>query len=389
MLEVCMMSNGHDESPDCVTMDPPAHGESFEYTNDVLLTCSTNEVWIEMDVLTCVDDPCDTNKASKDRFWSYSYPQAQSCVSTAGELDEKWSCPGYAAQDVMFLEDGTATPVPLSNKRAPMLEDGLWCNNVMSTDTLAEDCNQKGVVLDEVDDYFLASGQSLPIVVDLIQSASVPSFAPSIIVISAAGMFVSALVLSSRREDDEAELERTLVDDEGAVSPVIATILMVAITVVLSGVIYVWASSLADTSGGKGVPRFTFELMSENALNSEDPYYGFAVKTSETDLATQSMIVTVFYTNSTGGSAIVSYGLAETTVYGFSPTNSDSLVTFGDSPEIDTSPPTSTFNTGDRFYVKTETADGYDFSSDGFTVQLSYVPGGLGDQGSVLRVWEL
>jgi len=208
-------------------------------------------------------------------------------------------------------------------------------------------------------------------------------------VISAAGMFFSALVLSSRREDDEAELERTLVDDEGAVSPVIATILMVAITVVLSGVIYVWASSLADTSGGKGVPRFTFELMSENALNSEDPYYGFNVKSSETDLATQSMIVTVFYTNSTGGMTIVSYGLAETTVYGFSPTNSDSMVTFGDSPEIDTSPPISTFNTGDRFYVKTETADGYDFSSDGFTVQLAYVPGGLGDQGSVLRVWDL
>jgi hypothetical protein len=97
----------------------------------------------------------------------------------------------------------------------------------------------------------------------------------------------------------------------------------------------------------------------------------------------------VFYTNSTGGLTIDSYGLAETSVYGFSPTNSDSLVTFGDSPEIETSVPTSTFNTGDRFYVKTQTKDGYDFSSAGFTVQLSYVPGGLGDQGSVLRVWEL
>ena len=32
--------------------------------------------------------------------------------------------------------------------------------------------------------------------------------------------------------------------NEEAVSPVIATILMVAITVVLAGVLYVWASSL-------------------------------------------------------------------------------------------------------------------------------------------------
>ena len=34
--------------------------------------------------------------------------------------------------------------------------------------------------------------------------------------------------------------------NEEAVSPVIATILMVAITVVLAGVLYVWASSLAE-----------------------------------------------------------------------------------------------------------------------------------------------
>jgi len=388
MIEVCMSTNDYEGVKECDTMDAPAYGTTIEYTHDVLLSRSSDEVLVEMDVLTCVDDPCDLNKASKDRFWSYSYPQAQSCV-IGGNLSAKWTCPGYAAQDVDFLEDGSASPVPLSNMRAPMLEDGLWCNNVMSTDALSADCNQQNVILPDLEDKFLASGQSLPIVVDLIQSAAVPSFAPSIIVISAAGMFVSALVLSSRREDDEAELEKTLVDDEGAVSPVIATILMVAITVVLSGVIYVWASSLADTSGGKGVPRFTFDLHSDNALNSVDPYYGFSVMSSETDLATQAMYVTVFYTNSTGGTSIVSYGLADTTVYGFGPTNSASMVTFGDNPETDTGTVVSTFNTGDYFYVKTVTEDGYEFSADGFQVQLSYVPGGVGDQGSVLRVWDL
>ena len=388
MIEVCMMSNGHTEGKECDTMNAPEHGTTIPYTKDVLITRATTEVWVEMDVLTCVDDPCDLNKASKDRFWSYSYPEAQRCVNS-GVLDEKWSCPGLAATGVDFLENGTSSPVPLRNMRAPMLEDGLWCNNVMSSETLPVDCNQKNIILPDAEDKFLASGQSLPIVVNLIASASVPSFAPSIIVISAAGMFVSALVLSSRREDDEAELEETLVDDEGAVSPVIATILMVAITVVLSGVIYVWASSLADTSGGKGVPRFTFDLHSENALNTVDPYYGFSVMSSETDLATQAMYVTVFYTNETGGTSIVPYGLAETTVYGFGPTNSNSMVTFGDSPETDTGTVISTFNTGDRFYVKTTNEDGYDFSGDGFQVQLSYVPGGAGDQGAVLRVWDL
>jgi len=38
--------------------------------------------------------------------------------------------------------------------------------------------------------------------------------------------------------------------NDEAVSPVIATILMVAITVVLAGVLYVWASSLAGESTG-------------------------------------------------------------------------------------------------------------------------------------------
>lgn len=41
--------------------------------------------------------------------------------------------------------------------------------------------------------------------------------------------------------------------DDDAVSPVIAVILMVAITVVLAAVVYTWASGLAGTSGQGGV----------------------------------------------------------------------------------------------------------------------------------------
>jgi len=47
--------------------------------------------------------------------------------------------------------------------------------------------------------------------------------------------------------------------NEEAVSPVIATILMVAITVVLAGVLYVWASSLAGDSTGSGFDAYTFD----------------------------------------------------------------------------------------------------------------------------------
>ena len=47
--------------------------------------------------------------------------------------------------------------------------------------------------------------------------------------------------------------------NEEAVSPVIAIILMVAITVVLAGVLYMWVISLADTDEGVSIMHFTVE----------------------------------------------------------------------------------------------------------------------------------
>ena len=47
--------------------------------------------------------------------------------------------------------------------------------------------------------------------------------------------------------------------NEEAVSPVIAIILMVAITVVLAGVLYMWVISLADTDEGVDIMYFTLE----------------------------------------------------------------------------------------------------------------------------------
>ena len=47
--------------------------------------------------------------------------------------------------------------------------------------------------------------------------------------------------------------------NDEAVSPVIATILMVAITVVLAGVLYVWASSLAGDSTGGGLEVYMWD----------------------------------------------------------------------------------------------------------------------------------
>ena len=46
--------------------------------------------------------------------------------------------------------------------------------------------------------------------------------------------------------------------NDEAVSPVIATILMVAITVVLAGVLYVWAANLAESNTDGNLDLYVF-----------------------------------------------------------------------------------------------------------------------------------
>jgi flagellin-like protein len=250
----------------------------------------------------------------------------------------------------------------------------------MSTEDNGSDCAQPRTFGKTT----IATGQDLPTVVRLIGIADVPSFAPSIIAISAAGLFVSALVLQSRRDEEQEELdEMTLEDDEQAVSPVIATILMVAITVVLSGVIYVWASSLADTSA-KGVPRISFTLDSSQALGGEDSFHRITVTASQVELATQAVQVTVEYTDSVGETVTESYNLADTTVYGFFPGNSDTMVTFTDAVGAESGVTKSSFDTGDTIYIRTSTADGEPLTN--LYVSISYNPAN-GAPGSVLRTW--
>ncbi|DAC29463.1 MAG TPA: type IV pilin, partial [Candidatus Poseidoniaceae archaeon] len=52
-------------------------------------------------------------------------------------------------------------------------------------------------------------------------------------------------------------MKKEMRNDE-AVSPVIATILMVAITVVLAGVLYVWAANLAESNTDGSLELYVF-----------------------------------------------------------------------------------------------------------------------------------
>ncbi|MBT5122254.1 MAG: type IV pilin [Euryarchaeota archaeon] len=174
-----------------------------------------------------------------------------------------------------------------------------------------------------------------------------------------------------------------MVDDDAAVSPVIATILMVAITVVLSGVIYVWASSLADVDT-KGVPRITFDIEDIDGFDAETGHWRITVQASETDLATQAVVLRIIYTDADGNTATHDANMADTNgVYGFNPDNSDEFVTFVDQVNKEGADSVSTFNTGDTIFVRTHAPDGTPLED--VTIQLTYAPN-VG-KGALLKTW--
>lgn len=229
------------------------------------------------------------------------------------------------------------------------------------------------------------AGNALPTRVTTIGALSVASFAPSIIAVALTGLFVSALVLAGRRDDDEEEfVEETISDDESAVSPVIATILMVAITVVLSGVVYVWAAQLADTDT-KGVPRVTFDATNVDTGSTVTDHWKITIGQAQTVLATQAVEVQLTYVNSAGEIVSETTNLASTNqVYGFSPFNSDQMVTFGDVVTLNDGETISSFSTGDDIYVRTHDADGTPLVDA--TVRIVYNPPGE-TQGAVLKTY--
>jgi len=369
MLAITYHTDGHDDVELTRYYAVPDYGASVKYTEDVYITKDSTHVWVEMDVVTCLANPCDLGVTAADRFQADEPASHYAIINNVQSTDD-WSKPGQ------YGKNATKT-----SERRPLLEDSNWCNNIMTSLETADVCNHAN----QPASTFLATSQNLPDVVETIGASSVPSFAPSVIAVALAGLFVSALSFSSRRADDEEDVE-AMVDDDAAVSPVIATILMVAITVVLSGVIYVWASSLAETDV-KGVPRMTFDIEDINGFDADQGHWRITVEQSQTPLATQAVEVAVTYLNATGQIVVYTVNLADSAgVYGFSPENSDAFVTFVDSVTKEQISETesrsiSTFNTGDTIFVRTHAPDGTPLVD--VDIQLSYAP--LNGKGSVLK----
>ena len=372
MLAITYHTDGHDDVEQTRYYAVPDYGATVKYTEDVYVTKDTTHVWVEMDVVTCLANPCDMSVTTADRFQA-DEPGSHFAIINNVQSDDPWSKPGQ------YGKNATKT-----SERRPLLEDSNWCNNMMTSLASADVCNHAN----QPSSNFLSTDQSLPDVVETIGASSVPSFAPSIIAVALTGLFVSALSFSSRRADDEEEV-KSMNEDDAAVSPVIATILMVAITVVLSGVIYVWASSLAETDV-KGVPRVTFDIEDINGFDADEGHWRITVEQSQTELATQAVEVKVFYLNATGALNTFTVGLADSNgVYGFNPANSDAFVTFVDSVNKEQlseneSRSVSTFNSGDTIFIRTHAPDGTPLVDA--TITLSYAP--INGDGALLRTWD-
>jgi len=365
LLKVQFLSNGAGglTTRDTQFIVPPAWGQSVNLGSKVLVDESTNRVGVRVDVLTCKAASCPSPSAATPTDFISNSPAAHRAADTP---NSPWSEPGAIGYD---------TTTGVYSQRRPALEDGNWSNNVMFSSLIASD--PSGI---------LNSGQDLPIMVDTMAPSAVPSFAPGLVAISAAGLFVAGLVLASQRrmDDDEEFVQSALVDDEQAVSPVIATILMVAITVVLAGVVYVWASDLADQPS-KSVPRIAFKVEKTNP--GTNGYWSIIVTSAKEPIATQATVVMVEWVNDTG-SQIESFKLSDSEgTYGFAPINSESFITFSDSIKCEEDQCTSTYGDGDAIHIRMSDESGY-LLTDGLRITLKYVPQGLGTA-SVLRTFNL
>ena len=103
-------------------------------------------------------------------------------------------------------------------------------------------------------------------------------------------------------QEEDATMEQRIVKNNEGVSPVIAVILMVAITVVLAAVLYVWAASFLEQGESAPIATFTVET------SSGGEYYVKVIKVSkQEDLAAFSY----FLKDETGSTYVGGNGFGE------------------------------------------------------------------------------
>jgi flagellin-like protein len=322
---------------------------NYEHDLHVLLYTDDNPGVVQSKIIIPAADMLDTGEDKKVRGW-VTLNSATTEITTFAE--------------VRTIHPYTGAYIDETHRK-PELEELNWDdNNMTTTDT----------------------NQTLPQMVQLRSATSVASFLPGLVTVSLVGMFVGLNILAGRRDEDEAEYEAITADEE-AVSPVIATILLVAITVTLSGVIYVWADSLAETDT-KASPRLTAIAEADTDGSQQNWAWKIEVSQHQNLLATQAVKVTVEWENSSGNQVYEvmltdKYGpgegfgqnTSEYGVYGRLPSNSDATVTFKDDIDCGQGGDCMTgYGSSDIIYVRMHEEDGTKI--DRAIITVFYLPPG-------------
>jgi len=129
MLAITYHTDGHNDVELTRYYAVPDYGATVKFTEDVYVTRDTTHVWVEMDVVTCLANPCDMSVTAADRFQADEPGSHYAIINNVQSTDE-WSKPGQ------YGKNATKT-----SERRPLLEDSNWCNNVMTSLNMADVCN--------------------------------------------------------------------------------------------------------------------------------------------------------------------------------------------------------------------------------------------------------
>jgi len=128
-------------------------------------------------------------------------------------------------------------------------------------------------------------------------------------------------------------------------------------------------------------PRFTFDY--DETFEAEDVFWSISVTSNQMDLPMHGMNLCLNWIDAQGEYNQEIWNLANNTVYGFNPTNSESTVTFNDAVSVIRGE-VATFGTGDTIYIRSQDDAGLQLEDVGMSLVYDY---SSFNTGAILGIW--
>ena len=129
--------------------------------------------------------------------------------------------------------------------------------------------------------------------------------------------------------------------------------------------------------------RFTFDYDESNG-QEEDGFWSISVTSNQMELPIHGMNLCINYIDAQGEYNQKIWNLANNTVYGFNPTNSESSVTFYDVINMVNGNAVATYGTGDTIYIRSQDDAGLGLEDVGMSVVYDF---SSSNAGAILGIW--